>query len=276
MFKLSDQEYLQFCDLIRDRSGLHFEENKRYFVEKRIGKCFKETSFVSVRDYFRSLKYGNNQEELQHLVETLTTNETYFYRHIPQLESFAEEALPCILDEKRKKGDFQLNIWSAACSTGAEIYTIAILLREHVKDFSKWRINLLATDIDGKVLNTAETAIYDKRAIKDVPPTILRKYFKQLPDGRYELNKDISSSVTFQYLNLIDRSAMRMHKGKDVIFCRNVLIYFNDEGKRQVVHGLYNALERDGFIFLGHSESVGRISSAFRLRKFKKSLSYQK
>lgn len=276
MIQLTDQEFLQFCDLIRERSGLHFEENKRYFVEKRINKCFKETTFMSTRDYYRALKYGNNEDELQHLIETLTTNETYFYRHIPQLEAFAEEALPWILNEKRKRRDFQLTVWSAASSTGAEIYTLAILLRENISDFARWKIKLTATDIDLKVLNTAKTAIYDKRAIKDVPPLILKKYFKALDDGRYQLIKEIASSVDFSYLNLIDRAGMRKHKGQDVIFCRNVLIYFNDDAKRQVVHGLYNSLNRDGFIFLGHSESVGRISAAFRLKKFEKSLAYQK
>ena len=154
--------------------------------------------------------------------------------------------------------------------------TIAILLNETISDLHKWKIKLLATDIDRKILNQAKAAIYDKRAVKDVPPGILKKYFMLLKDGRYQLNSTISSMVTFEYLNLVDRIEMKKHHGKDFIFCRNVLIYFDDDAKRQVVHGLYNALNQNGFIFLGHSESVGRISAAFRLKKLKKALVYQK
>ncbi len=276
MFKLTDAEFQQFCDLILEQSGIAFEEKKRYFVEKRIEKCFKETSFMSVKDYYRALKYGGSKEELMQLLEALTTNETYFYRHVSQIESFAEEAVPLILEERRKQNKHQLNIWSAACSSGAEIYTIGILLKETIPDINKWKINLLGTDIDRKIIKIAKDAIYDKRAVKDVPPHILKKYFTLLSDGRYQLNSSITSMVKFEHVNLVDRIAMKKYQEQDCIFCRNVLIYFSDEAKRQVVHSLYQSLNKNGFIFLGHAESVGRITSAFRLKKFKKSLSYQK
>ncbi len=276
LIKVEREEFLQIRDLIHEKAGLYFDERKRYFVEKRVAKRIQASASESFRNYYRTLKYGHNNEELLHLLELLTTNETYFYRHIPQLESFAEEALPLILEEKRQQNNYQLNIWSAACSSGEEPYTLAIFLRETIPDFERWKIDLLATDLDRNILAKARKAIYDKRSIKDVPPGVLKKYFRSLDDGRYQLTSPITSMVRFQRLNLIDRSGMRQHRGKDVIFCRNVLIYFDDHYRKQVVHSLYNSLNKNGFIFLGHSESVGRISAAFQLVKFKKSLTYQK
>ena len=276
MNTLADEEFLQFRDFILEKSGLFFEEKKRYFVEKRVIKCFKESAATSLRDYYRSLKYEKNNEVLSLLLESFTTNETYFYRDIPQTETFTEEALPLVLAEKRTQNNYQLGIWSAACSSGPEIYTIAILLKETISDFHKWKINLLATDLDRKMISQAKTAIYHKRTVKDVPPGILKKYFTLLKDGRYQLNSTISSMVTFEHLNLIDQMGLKKQGGNDFIFCRNVLIYFHDNAKRQVVEGLYNNLNKNGFIFLGHSESVGRISTAFRLKKLKRVWVYQK
>ncbi len=276
MKMLTDEEFLQFRDFILEKSGIFFEEKKRYFVEKRLIECFKESASISLRDYYRALKSEKNNEDLSLLLESFTTNETYFYRQISQIEAFTEEALPLVLAEKRAQNNYELGIWSAACSSGPEIYTIAILLKETISDFEKWKIKLSATDLDRKIINQAKAAIYPKRTIKDVPPDILKKYFTLLQDGRYQLNSTISSMVTFEHLNLMDQIGLRKHGGKDFIFCRNVLIYFDDNARRQVIHGLYNNLNKDGFIFLGHSESVRRISTEFRMKKLKKAWVYQK
>ena len=276
MFKLELDEFNQLRDLVYSKSGLYFDTKKLYFVEKRAERRIKEGRFTSFREYFLSLKLEKDPDEIWNLIESLTTNETYFFRHIPQLESFVEEALPLVLEKKRVKKDYHLNIWSAASSSGEEIYTIAILLKEHIPDFATWRIHLLATDIDRKILKKAKDGIYDSRSIKDVPPKLLKKYFTQLEENRYQLSAEIREMVDLQNLNLVNREKMRQQKGKDFIFCRNVLIYFDDNARKQVINYLYDALNHNGFIFLGHSESVGRLSAAFKLVKFKKSLSYQK
>lgn len=276
MKELSLQEFNQIRDLIHNKAGLFFDEKKRYFVEKRVIRRIIHGGYPSFRDYYLVLKYDKDPNELWTLMETLTTNETYFYRHIHQLESFTEEALPLILEEKRSQGDNSLNIWSAASSSGEEIYTIAILLREKIPDFKKWRIKLFATDIDRKILQKAKHAVYDSRAVKDVPPQVLKDYFTKQDDGQFKLSSTITSMVEFQRLNLIDRSSMRQQRSKDFIFCRNVLIYFDDAARKQVVNYLYDALNKGGFIILGPSESVGRLSAAFRLVKLKKSLTYRK
>ncbi len=272
---LTFDELVPIRDLVADTCGLFFDEKKFYFIEKRIVKRIKATNTQSPRNYFRLLKHGQNSDEMKELITSLTTNETYFYRYLPQLESFAEEALPMVCADKRGKNNFNLNIWSAGCSSGEEPYTLYILLKEHLEDFSKWKINLFATDIDYSVLEKAKRGLYEKRAVKDVAPHILKKYFS-VNETRFQINTEVKNNVRFDYLNLMDRKAIRSFADLDFVFCRNVLIYFDDKARKQVINSIYDCLTPGGFIFLGHSESVGKISATFKLVKFKKSLSYQK
>lgn len=273
--KLTPEELRPIRDLILKHAGIFFEEKKFYFIEKRVLRRMKDTNSKTARDYFRLLSLGSSQDELNELTSALTTNETYFYRNIPQLESFAEEALKAVVEEKRKKRDFRIKIWSAACSSGEEPYTLAMMLKEYLPDFAKWRIEIEGTDIDHYIIKKAQAGVYEKRSVKDVPAGVLRKYFTER-NGRFNVNDDIKSLVKFKYLNLMDRRGMRSQMGMDFVFCRNVLIYFDEEARKEVVGRIYDALNKGGFIFLGHSESVGKISAMFKLVKFKKSLSYQK
>lgn len=275
-FSILPEEIHPIRDLIADTTGIYYEEKKYYFLEKRILRRMHETDNFSAKEYFRLLKLEKNSGELQKLIHEITTNETYFYRSIPQLDSFVEEALPMVLQKKRKNNDFTLNIWSAASSSGEEAYTIAILLREFIHDFHKWNIHISGTDIDLSVLEKAKKGIYQPRSIKDVPSNILNRYFEVTKNGTYRIVTKIKSLVTFEHLNLMDRISMRTKRNQDFVFCRNVLIYFKDESKRQVVSSIYDSLNTGGFIFLGHSESVGKLSAVFKVVQFKKSISYQK
>jgi chemotaxis protein methyltransferase CheR len=272
---LTFADIIPIRDLVAETCGLYFDEKKFYFIEKRISRRIKTTNTQSAKNYFRLLKLGKNSDEMNELVSSLTTNETYFFRYLPQLESFAEEALPLICSRKTEKGDYSLNLWSAGCSSGEEPYTLLMLLKEHLKDFSKWKIRLHATDIDDKVLERAKKGLYEKRAVKDVPPRLLEKYFTA-SDSKYQIIPEFVNCVTFSYLNLMDRKAIRAFTEIDFVFCRNVLIYFDDKARIQVVNSIYDSLAPGGFIFLGHSESVGKISATFKLVKLNKSLSYQK
>jgi len=271
---IPNEDLIPIRDLVLQMAGMYFEEKKFYFIEKRVQKRMQATNSSSAKEYFRLLKLGGGNE-LSELLEELTTNETYFYRNIPQLESFAEEALVLIAEEKRKRGDFKLRFWSAACSSGEEPYTLVMLAKEHLPDFSRWQIEVIATDLDSKILAKAQAGSYDQRSVKDVPPRVLSQYFDS-KDGRYVVKDDVKKHVKFQQLNLMDRMGMRRMQGFDSAFCRNVLIYFDEESRKRVVASIYDALNPGGFIFLGHSESVGKLSAAFQLVKFKKSLSYRK
>lgn len=275
--ELGHEEFLLIRDLVYERTGLMFEEKKISFVDIRLGRRLRETNFANAKEYYRYLKYSDaDGREFQTFVEQLTTNETYFFRDYPQLECFANEILPIVTDKKREANNYTLNIWSAACSTGDEPYTLAIILASCLDDFSRWNIRLLASDIDSAVLKTAREAVYGERNVKDVPSVYLEKYFNPGREGGYQVCDSIRKMVSFEQLNFMDRQRMRQFRGFDVIFCRNVLIYFDDTSRKQVLSHFYDALCPGGFVFLGHSESVGRISAAYEPVSIKGAVVYRK
>ncbi|WP_246523368.1 CheR family methyltransferase [Gemmata palustris] len=256
-------DFVLIRDMLYERTGLMFEDKKLAFLQPRVARRVSTTGAASPRDYYRMLKYQDpGGREFQSLVEQVTTNETYFFREFPQLESFANDALPKVAEAKRAARDYTLNVWSACCSTGDEPYTLATILSACLDDFPKWKVRLLATDIDTAVLDTARAAEYGERNVKDVPPPYLKEYFTRTRAG-YRVKEPVRKMVTFEHLNLMDKAGMRKQKGFDFVFCRNVLIYFDDVSRKQVLGHFYDALVPGGFVFLGHSESVGRISAAF-------------
>jgi chemotaxis protein methyltransferase CheR len=284
MLNVDPALFLKFQKLIYDQTGLHFDERKQYFFTRRLEHRLEVAGSSNPQDYYQMLRYGGNGAvaELQALVESLTTNETYFFREYPQLQSFADVILPEVLERKRRQSDYVIRLWSAGCSTGEEPYTLAIILREVIEDFDRWKIYLTATDINRAVLRTAEGAVYGERALKDVPTLYRQKYFQlertsaYAAEQLYRLQPVISRMVKFQPANLMDLAVARGLGGQDFLFCRNVLIYFDEASTRQVVSGFYDALRPGGYIFLGHSESVGRITSAFQMVRRGDSLVYMK
>lgn len=263
--ELEQRDFELIRDLVYQETGMMFEDRKMLFVQVRVARRLAALGYSSPRDYYRHLRYeDDNRSELQNLVNLLTTNETYFFREYPQLECFANHALPEIAEKRRAAGDRRLSIWCAACSTGDEAYTLAIVLRACLDDFDRWRIQLLATDIDTDVLAAARKGIYTERAVKDVPDSYLESYFG-VRGGHFHVVDEIKRMVTFSQVNLVDRRAMRCQRDYDVIFCRNALIYFDDPARRKVLSSFYDALLPGGYLFLGHSESAGRISAAYEL-----------
>ena len=249
-------------DLVYERSGLFFEDGKRYFFDRRVDGRVEAVGASSALDYYHMLRYGDEHDEFQSLVESLTTHETYFFREYPMLRVWADETLPEILTRKRAVGDTHLDIWSAGCSTGEEAYTLAIILREVIDDFDRWDIRLNATDISRPVLRKARRATYGERSVRDVPAAYRQRWFRQDGD-EWALTLPITRLVRFRHANLLDRAIADEFRGQDFIFCRNVLIYFDDESRRQAMSLFYDSLDVGGYIFLGHSESVGRSTSAF-------------
>ena len=274
--EISTQEYTTLTDLIEQRSGLHFEQNKDYFIKIRLAKRMELNKCDTVNDYIRFLRLDSTQRELDEFVDALTTNETYFYRELPQLMAFIEGVLPLIMEKKRARSLKSLRIWSAACSTGCEPYTLAILLKEHVPDIADWHVQIIGTDINNQILHKCRVGVYGDRALKDVPPQIKSKYFKGLENNEWEISQEIKNMVKFNHLNLIDKRQMRSMVGFDFVFCRNVLIYFEANTSKQILSMFYDSLNTGGFIFLGHSESVSRFSAAFKVERVNNSLVYQK
>jgi chemotaxis protein methyltransferase CheR len=211
---------------------------------------------------------------MQALANLITTNETYMFREFEQLAGFADVCLPELIAAKQKTTDRRIRLWCAGCSSGEEAYTLAIIIREVFPDSRNWDIKIVATDIDENVLKLARNAVYGERSVKGVP-TVYSKHLIPSVTG-FRINPETASLVRVEKLNLHDAKQMKAMRGYDFVFCRNVLIYFDDESRRSVVNHFYDSLNPKGYIFLGHSESVGRITSAFHLKKAAGHLLYAK
>lgn len=271
---ISNDDYVDLTAFIYKKSGIKFEDKKRYFINKRVEKRLNELSMESVRDYLRFLKFKDNGDEFQALMNLLTVNETYFFREFSTLETFAEHCLMEIAERKAEARDNTIRIWSAGCSTGEEPYTLAIIAREML-DIHNWNVEIHASDIDENVLEKALEAKYDDRSLKDVPDEYYKKYFTT-SGGFHSPVPEVRKMVRFEHLNLMDRMNMRKKRGFDFIFCRNVLIYFDEISRKQVVDHYYLSMNRGGYIFLGHSESVGRITTAFSMKRMGNNVVYYK
>lgn len=273
---LSLEEYKLYTDLIREKCGIYFDDKKQYFVKKRIEDRMRITNCNTFKDYYRLIKYDPRRNELDIFIGSLTTNETYFFRENSQLTVFADNILPLVLEEKRRNILKRLKIWSAACSTGCEPYTLAIILRERVPNIDEWDIIIHGTDICNNVLQTCRNGVYTERDVKDFPESYKEKYIENSLDGSFRVSQCLKKMTTFSHLNLVDKMAMRTMRDFDFIFCRNVLIYFDDEVRKNVVNMLYDSLRKGGYIFLGHADSMSRISAAFKVVKINNILAYRK
>jgi len=211
-----------------------------------------------------------DSSELVRLFDAITTNETYFFRENQQIEIMIKNLVPRIIETKGSK---DLRIWSAACSTGEEPYTIAMMLLE---DMPGIRFEIFASDISENVLQSAKRGVYTSYSVRNVPSILLNKYFRKNGQMQYEIDSRLKKFVNFSNINLVDEKRMRSIKGIDIIFCRNVLIYFDDRAKQKVVSFLYDSLRQGGYLFVGTSESLHNVTRAFRPVIFDKVVVYQK
>lgn len=273
----SDEEFRQIRDYIYDLCGIHIADNRKYLIENRLAARLKDLNLKTFGEYYYYLRYDKNRrEELNRLYEVITTNETSFYRNPPQLKVFQEVVLKEMLDTLRAKRSRRLRIWSAGCSSGEEPYTLGIILHEVLKtEIASWDIKITASDISTSVLAAAKSGIYSDYALRTTPPEITRKYFKQ--EGReYHLADNVKKLVRFDQLNLNDKLQMKRVERSQIIFCRNVIIYFDDEMKTRVMSSFYDNLQPGGALLIGHSESLHNISRAFRPEHHKGAIVYRK
>ncbi|MEZ6853319.1 CheR family methyltransferase [Halodesulfovibrio aestuarii] len=273
----SDEEFRQIRDHIYELCGIHIADNRKYLVENRLAARLKALNLKSFGEYYYYLRYDKNRrDELNRLYEVITTNETSFYRNPPQLKVFQEVVLKDMLDALRAKRSRRLRIWSAGCSSGEEPYTLGIILHEVLKtEIASWDIKITASDISTAVLDTARSGIYSDYALRTTPPEIIRKYFKK--EGReYHLTENVKKLVRFDQLNLNDRLQIKRIERSQIIFCRNVIIYFDDEMKTRVISSFYDNLQPGGALLIGHSESLHNISRAFRPEHHKGAIVYRK
>ena len=272
---MNETQFGKLRKIIYERSGIHFQDTKKYVLESRLTRRLEELKFETYDQYLMYLTAGPYQnEEFQEMFNRITINETSFFRNEPQLQTFEERVLPELLEAR--KATKTLRIWSAACSSGEEPYTLAIqIYRSLGVRLSDWRIEILGTDISEKVLNIARSGRYHHYAVRTAPPAITSRYFKQ--DGtHYQLSEDIMSMVHFEKLNLKDVFAARRFGTFDLIMCRNVMIYFDDDMKTNVIKMFHTQLADDGTLYIGHSESLRNLDTGFTQLDLPSAFAYRK
>ena len=271
--RISELDFEKFREFFYRKTGIQFEPTKRYFVDKRLVERIELTNSDNFRTYFTKLRFEASGEELQNLTNLMTVNETYFFREEYQFQCLVSSMLPDITS--RKNDSSPIRIWVIPSSSGEEPYSIAIYLLEKWAGINSWDIEIISSDIDTKVLTQARKGLYSQRSVQHLPEMIRRKYFKR-DSGDYQICDELRAAVEFTRVNLSERADTRAYRNFDVIFCRNLLIYFDDISRKTAAETFYDALKPGGFICLGHSESMSRISSLYKVRKFPEAIVYQK
>ncbi|GAB7023466.1 CheR family methyltransferase [Salidesulfovibrio brasiliensis] len=275
--KITDEEFRNLRDFIYEQCGIYVADNRKYLLENRLGNRLKQLNLKDFGEYYYYLQYDSaKSSELRKLFEVITTNETSFFRNPPQLKVFQDNILSSVIAEQRKNGSKKLRIWSAGCSTGEEPYTIAMIIHEILgPDVSSWDIRITANDLSERVLESAKRAEYSDYSLRTTPKEVVQKFFDA--DGKtYTVKPEVRRLVQFGQINLKDKAHLKRVERSEIVFCRNVIIYFDDEMKRQVISAFYDNLKPGGYLIIGHSESLHNISRAFKPNHYPGAIIYQK
>ena len=271
--RISELDFEKFREFFYRKTGIQFEPSKRYFVDKRLVERIELTDNVNFRNYFTMLRFEASGEELQHLTNLMTVNETYFFREEYQFQCLVNSILPDLTSRKSDRSP--IRIWVIPSSSGEEPYSIAIYLLEYWAGINDWDIEIISSDIDTKILAQARKGRCSERSVQHLPENILRKYFTRVGD-EFQICKELRDAVEFTRVNLAEPDDTRPYRNFDVIFCRNLLIYFDDVSRKTAAETFYDAMNPGGYVCLGHSESMSRISSLYKVRKFPEAIVYQK
>jgi chemotaxis protein methyltransferase CheR len=268
--KFTDAEFRMFREMLRSHCGLHFADDLRYLLEKRVARRAEALGLGSFASYHYLLRRGTDgDEELARLIDDVTTNETYFMREHDQLRALVEEILP-----ELRGGRGPVNVWSAGCSSGEEPYSVMILALEAGLVPGR-DLRVYASDISRSMLQKARRGEYRESSFRSMEARLRRKYFVQ-KDGAHRISDDVKRHVCFAHLNLLDPGRQGLLGTMHVILCRNVIIYFDLETKRQVITAFDTKLRPGGYLLLGHSESLINLSTAFELRHLRHDMVYRK
>jgi len=269
---LTDEEFRLFRSLIYKESGIYLKENRKDFLENRVVKRLRATGLTSPYWYYKLLT-ENKKAELLNLLDLLTINETSFFRNAPQLDLFKNIALPEILGSKSGEARKRLRIWSAGCSTGEEPYTIAMFIREALPDPRPWEIQIFASDLSFTALKAASAGEYNADKVSaTVDAHYINRYFEKLGD-RVRIRDELKKMIVFDYHNLKNDNGLAE---LDVIFCRNVMIYFDEAAQARLVKRFYDSLVPGGYLFLGHAESLFGMETKFEFVYDNKGTAYKK
>ena len=270
---ISGEESRLIQEVVHGHCGVQHGIDSDFFLERRIGPRLEALGLSSYRDYYHYLRYDpSGPGELEELIERITTHETYFFREQYQLDAFTDEILPEVARVNAERRS--LNVWSAGCSTGEEVYTIAMLILER-KQFRDWHVRVAGSDISRRVLEKARAAIYGPYSFRTTPDVLRQRYFDER-DGQYHLREQVRQLCSFGQLNLMHTERFRVIGSCDVIFCRNVLMYLSQEARARVVSAFYDVLRPGGWLLLGHSESLLNVTTRFDIAHLENDLVYRK
>ncbi len=247
--------------LLKKRSGLALNKEKAYLLESRLNPVARKWNFSGFDELAQAIRNNNDEALLVDVTEAMTTNESFFFRDQKPFEQFSDMVLPHLLEARASKRSFR--IWSAACSSGQEPYTLAMLLKENADKLAGWNVEIVATDLSIEILDKAKEGLYSQFEVqRGLPINLLVKHFVQVGD-RWQIDESLCKMIKFQPFNLLENIAAL---GRfDVVFCRNVLIYFDTPTKTRVLEGIADVLAPDGFLYLGGAETVLGTTDRFQL-----------
>ena len=259
----TEEEFQTIRKLVYDAFGINLTGEKKTLVAGRLQKVLRERDFHSYKQYIDFLKADSNGQAIEELANRISTNHTFFYRENDHFQFFVKKSLPEAVARAQSRGQKDIRIWSAGCSSGEEPYTLIMLMLEYFGyDYSSWSAGVLATDISARALEFARNGVYPKERVDPLPEDLKRKYFKTLPDDTFAISDAVKREVTFRSLNLMNEK-FPFRKPFDMIFCRNVMIYFDQPTRNALVQRYYDCLQPGGYLFIGHSESLRRDQCPF-------------
>jgi chemotaxis protein methyltransferase CheR len=271
-FTLDFDDFDALRRLIRDHCGIWLGDTKVSFLQVRLADRMQAWNISSPREYYYFVKYdASGSEEIQRLVDAVTVNETWFFRETGPVEAWREAVLPGLLERGGR-----VRLWSAGCATGEEPYTLAMLLLEACSEVAVAQIEILATDISQRALEAARAAVYDPHSLRHTEPYRLARYFRTAPAGRYAVREDVRRLVRFGHTNLVDLTLAERIRAMDLVLCRNLIIYLDDQGRQVALDNLHAALRPGGYLTLGHSESLIHVTTPFEVARVGGSIMYRK
>ena len=261
--RISDREFNAIRDLVYARFGINLGDHKKSLVVGRLQKVLAKRGFRTFQQYYEWLKADSSGNGLEELASRITTNHTFFNREPAHFEFFADTLLPQLVARRRAEGKREIRLWCAGCSSGEEPYTLMMLMKEHLgAEASGWKTVLLATDLSAAILHKAIAGVYDQERVSQMPVHLRRRWFVNQKDGNVRVHDDIRNAVIFRRHNLMSATFPFRHQF-DAVFCRNVMIYFDHKTRMELVTKFHHHTQPGGYLFIGHSETLGRDETAY-------------
>ncbi|MFV0518880.1 MAG: CheR family methyltransferase [Lachnospirales bacterium] len=260
MDKITDSEFFLYKNMIKEKTGIHMDDEKKSLIYARLKNHLEKNGFASFKQYYDYIIKKENSDELTFFINRITTNHTFFNREHSHFDFLKNKVLPYIKENYGSSKD--LRLWCAASSSGEEPYNLAFYIEDFFEMYPSWNTEILATDLSTAVLEKAHLGIYEKKACKEISLEHRKKYLKEYDKDNYIIEEKIKKKVSFRQFNLLNDTYPFKQK-LQVIFCRNVMIYFDTQTKEQILQKMYNALDDGGYFFVSHSESLAHLNTGF-------------